>query len=191
MKEKIVRTARKMFFDFGYRNTTIDDISNKLGMSKRTIYEHFPSKEEILDYTVNRELDKFTGSVHEIVQADREPLDKLWELYRVSRGIVNLGLSATALKDLQNLFPEQWKKVLVTRENVLAEFGRVIDEGKKQKVFNPDINTQVIIATLVGMLQATMTSNFLFKSKLSLDEVFSSLFLIFTEGICVKEGGIP
>ncbi len=184
-KEKIIRTARKMFFDFGYRNTTIDDISFKLGMSKRTIYEHFSSKEEILDATVNRELDKFTSKVHMIVKAEKEPLEKLWELYQVSQGIVNLGLSATALKDLQNIFPEQWKKVLVTRENVLAEFGKVIDDGKKKKVFNPDINTEVIIATLVGMLQVTVSSDFLIKSKLSLDEVFSSLFLVFTKGICV------
>ncbi len=185
VKDKITRTARKMFFDYGYRNTTIDDISNSLGMSKRTIYAHFPSKEVILDAVVNRELKKFSESVHKIVVAEKEPLEKLWELYQVSQGIVNLGLSANALKDLQNLFPEQWRRVVFTRENVLAEFGKVIDDGKKQKVFNPDIKTEVIIATLVGMLQVTMGPDFLVNSKLSLDEVFSSLFLIFTKGVCI------
>ncbi len=183
-REKIVRAARRMFFEHGYRNTTIDDISSQLGISKRTIYESFSSKKEILEAAVNRELEKFSWRINEIVEAEAEPLEKLWELYRFSQGIVNLGVSTTAIKDLQNLLPDLWRKILVTREEVLIEIGKVIDEGKRQGVFNPDINTDVTIATLVGALQTTLSSDFLIKSKLSLEEVFSSLFLLFTDGLC-------
>ncbi len=186
-REKIIRSARKMFFEHGFRNTTIEEISNQLGMSKRTIYENFSSKKEILEAAVDLELGKFTNRIYEIVGAEKEPLAKLWELYQFSQGIVNLGISATALKDMQNQLPDLWKKILVTREKVLEEFGKVIDEGKKKNVFNPEINTDVIIATLVGSLQATLSSEFLLKSSLSLDEVFSSLFLLFTEGFCLEE----
>lgn len=184
IKEKIIRAARKLFFDYGYRNTTIEDISDSLGMSKRTIYENFSSKEEILEAAVNRELMKFSRRINEIIIAEKDPLSKLWSLYQFSQGLVNLGLSAIALKDLQNMFPELWKKVQVTRENVLTEFGKVIDDGKKKDVFNKRISTQVITGALVGVLEATMSPEFLINSKLSLDEVFSSLFIIFTEGIC-------
>ncbi len=186
-REKIIRSARKIFFEHGYRNTTIEEISSQLGMSKRTIYENFSSKREILEAAVDLELAKFTNRIYEIVGAEKEPLAKLWELYQFSQGIVNLGISATALKDMQNQLPDLWKKILVTREKVLEEFGKVIDEGKKKNVFNPEINTDVIIATLVGSLQATLSSEFLLKSSLSLDEVFSSLFLLFTEGFCLEE----
>lgn len=53
-KEAIADTFQKHFNHFGFKKTSVDDISNELHISKKTIYQHFNTKEEIFYYVVSR-----------------------------------------------------------------------------------------------------------------------------------------
>ncbi len=48
MKEKIIRKAREMFFRYGFKDVTMDEIARGVGISKKTLYQHFPAKEALL-----------------------------------------------------------------------------------------------------------------------------------------------
>ncbi len=183
IREKIIKAARKLFMNHGYRSTTIDDISQTLGISKRTIYENFSNKREIVEEVVNRDLKLFSERVHQIVVSEQEPLEKFRELYRYSLRIVNMGLSQTALKDLKNYLPDLWEQVLKVQEEVLTELGNVIEDGKEKGLFKRGINTEVTVAAIVGALQTTLTSDFLSNHKMTLDDVFSGLYHLFTKGL--------
>ena len=47
-KQLIIKTAGEMFFRLGIRSVSIDDICHELGMSKKTFYEYFESKDELV-----------------------------------------------------------------------------------------------------------------------------------------------
>ena len=49
MKEDIVKRALNDFMQYGFKTFTMDDLANKMGMSKKTLYEHFPSKQDLVD----------------------------------------------------------------------------------------------------------------------------------------------
>ena len=53
---RIVAAARQHFFANGFRGVTMDDIAKELGMSKKTLYAHFPSKMALVEVVI---LDKF------------------------------------------------------------------------------------------------------------------------------------
>lgn len=53
VKEKIIAGARKMFIKFGIRGITMDFIAEQLGVSKRTIYENFKDKDELLMHCID------------------------------------------------------------------------------------------------------------------------------------------
>ena len=48
MKERILEEAERLFWKYGVRSVTMEDIARKLGISKKTIYQHFSDKEQIL-----------------------------------------------------------------------------------------------------------------------------------------------
>ncbi len=50
IKEKIVFVAGALFMHNGIKNISLDEVASKLGISKRTIYQHFEDKEDILVY---------------------------------------------------------------------------------------------------------------------------------------------
>ena len=53
-KEAIANTFQKHFNHYGFKKTSVDDISVELHISKKTIYQHFSTKEEIFYYVVSR-----------------------------------------------------------------------------------------------------------------------------------------
>ena len=57
-RQRIVGAARRHFFAHGFRTVTMDDIAEELGMSKKTLYAHFPSKTALVEAVL---LDKLGG----------------------------------------------------------------------------------------------------------------------------------
>lgn len=55
-KERIIKEARGLFFRLGIRSVTMDDIAAQVGMSKKTLYQHFADKDELVDNLVDGEI---------------------------------------------------------------------------------------------------------------------------------------
>jgi AcrR family transcriptional regulator len=56
LRRRVLEAARAHFFSHGFRTVTMDDLAAELGMSKKTLYAHFPSKDALLEAVMN---DKF------------------------------------------------------------------------------------------------------------------------------------
>lgn len=76
-KDKIVRTARRLFKYQGYKNTTIDDISNASGIKRGNIYFYFASKEEIARAAINDALRREFPFLENIMGEERDPAAKI------------------------------------------------------------------------------------------------------------------
>ena len=55
MKQKILKTAVDMFLNYGFKSVTMDDIANEMGISKKTIYVHFPNKTKLSQKSLQKE----------------------------------------------------------------------------------------------------------------------------------------
>lgn len=58
-RENLARTAMKLFSRFGVEKVTIDDICARCGVTKGAFYHHFPSKDHIVTYAVNHNMDRY------------------------------------------------------------------------------------------------------------------------------------
>jgi len=188
VKEKILNSARELFLVRGYRTTTMDDIARQARMSKRTVYENFPSKLAIASEVVESELKVFSSRMRAIIKSSKHPLEKLRNLSRFFVELPYPGITPVALIDLQRELPDLWERVEQVEEQVLHEMEHVIEEGKQEGVFRVDMDTGVTIAALTGAIESTMAPDFLLNTSLSLEEVYSSIFELITNGICEDNG---
>src|SRR4051812_47673665 len=69
---QIVAEARRHFFAHGFRGVTMDDLAVELGMSKKTLYAHFPSKTALLETVVREKMQSVQSDFEQIV---KEPTD--------------------------------------------------------------------------------------------------------------------
>lgn len=68
-KQQIAASFQKHFYQFGFKKTSVDDIAHELSISKKTIYQLFPSKEAIYDYL----LQAVAGNYQALMQKKLEP----------------------------------------------------------------------------------------------------------------------
>jgi AcrR family transcriptional regulator len=64
-KEQIIETARELFHQFGFKKVSMDEIAQTAGVTKKTIYTYFGSKEELLKYFIQEEIENMKDIVEE------------------------------------------------------------------------------------------------------------------------------
>ena len=65
-KEQIVQSARELFHQFGFKKVSMDEIAQKAGVTKKTIYMYFDSKEDLLKYFIQEEIQNMEKIVKDV-----------------------------------------------------------------------------------------------------------------------------
>jgi AcrR family transcriptional regulator len=60
---RIIESAEEMFFRYGIKSITMDDIAKQLGMSKKTIYQHFSDKDKLVESLINEHIKRNTSQM--------------------------------------------------------------------------------------------------------------------------------
>src|SRR5215813_8550705 len=69
IRQRIVDAARIHFFSHGFRSVTMDDLAGELGISKKTLYAHFPGKFDLLEAVLADKLTSVEATLKEITRA--------------------------------------------------------------------------------------------------------------------------
>ncbi|WP_311195840.1 TetR/AcrR family transcriptional regulator [Antarcticibacterium sp. 1MA-6-2] len=80
MKEDIIRTAADMFLTFGFKSVTMDEIANKMGISKKTIYANFSTKTKLVQATTIYILKSIEQGIENIKARENNPIVELYEI---------------------------------------------------------------------------------------------------------------
>jgi AcrR family transcriptional regulator len=158
---RIVRQARAHFFEHGYCQCTMDDLAAELGMSKKTLYVHFPSKEALMAAVID-DLSQEIRASADALFANRQ-LNFAEKLRGFAEGMVErlTRTNPRLLRDLQRFAPELYEKVAAMREkNIPYVFGRFIEEGQLAGMVRPDVRPDFAVAFLLsamnGLVQPAM-----------------------------------
>ena len=80
MREKIIITAAELFLNFGFKSITMDDIANNIGISKKTIYQHFDNKTKLVEATTLHMFEIISHGIDCICELDKSPIEEIYEI---------------------------------------------------------------------------------------------------------------
>ena len=80
MKEKILNKAADLFLSFGFKSVTMDDIASSLGMSKKTIYSHYPTKRKLVHDTTFHVFEQINDGICQICAGHENPVKELYDI---------------------------------------------------------------------------------------------------------------
>ena len=160
--DRIVRQARDHFFAHGYSQSTMDELAAELGMSKKTLYVHFASKEALMRAVVEDLSREIRASADELLANRR--LNFAEKLRGFAEGMMErtARMNPRLLRDLQRFAPEIYRQVAEMREkNIPYVFGRFIEEGQLTGMVRTDLDPGFAVAFFLsamnGLIQpATM-----------------------------------
>ena len=188
-QQRIVEAARAHFFCHGFRSVTMDELAEELGISKKTLYAHFPGKIELLEAVL---ADKFAGveaKLNEIARA--HPHDFSMALHEL---LANMQRELDEIKppfirDMRQKAPHVFK-VIERRRAALIErfFGKLFIEGQRAGMVRKDVPAKLTIEVLLAIVQAIMNPLKMEELGMTPKEGFAGILTIILEGALTRRG---
>src|SRR5262249_37379819 len=188
-RQRIVDAARSHFFSHGFRSVTMDDLAAELGMSKKTIYAHFPGKFDLLQAVL---ADKFAGVEARLKEVTRaHPHDfpaTLHELLAGTNGDLD-EIKPSLVRDMRQKAPHVFK-VVETRRAALIQryFGKLFIEGQRAGMVRKDVPAKLMIEILLAMVQSIMNPPKMEELGMMPKEGFAGILKIILEGALTTKG---
>ncbi len=188
-KERIIREAAEMFLEEGIKSVRMDDIATRLGVSKRTLYEMFGDKQDLLEQSLKYHFERKRDEMRERTS---EAANVFEEIFLMMGATKEGEHNKVLIGNLKKFYPEIFHRLEEEAHRFsYSEFDRLLDRGIEQGLFMPDMNKDLALTTLTF----TMTALFDQKHRLapmreniSLQMAFEYVIVNFFRGLATHKG---
>lgn len=189
IQQRIVQKAEELFLKFTVSKVTVDEIASELGMSKKTLYKYFDSKEALVREVLQTRHCRITGGIHAIIQSSEEDfVERLEELMRFI-GNQFSQVSPRFLHDLRKIVPQACKEMEhQKRLHTLEAFKMLGKEGIRQGYFRDDIDLEFLGVMYISLIEGVMDSETVMHLPLSTAQVFQSVLEVLFFGLFTEQG---
>jgi AcrR family transcriptional regulator len=182
-RQRIVDAARVHFFRHGFRSVTMDDLAEELGISKKTLYAHFPGKIDLLEAVL---ADKFAGveaTLKEVTRAHAHNFPgALQDLLAGTHRELD-EIKPPFVRDMRQKAPEVFKLVERHRAALIQRyFGKFFVDGQRAGMVRKDVPAKLIIEILLAMVQSIMNPPKMEELGMMAKEGFTGILKIVLEG---------
>jgi TetR/AcrR family transcriptional regulator, cholesterol catabolism regulator len=188
IKERITREAMRMFLQFGIKSITMDEIARSLGMSKRTLYECFSDKDELVRHCLEMIQEENLLVRKRIVEGSQTMIEAI--LAFLNHGISMMkGMNPSFMQDLRKYHFKVWYTIYSSHKEQELDFSRgVIREGIKQGVFRPELNVDIVVKLLHEQFLILNNEEVFPPAQYNIPEVMECMLVIFMRGIASAKG---
>jgi AcrR family transcriptional regulator len=188
-RQRIVDAARVHFFSHGFRSVTMDDLAEELGISKKTLYAHFPGKFDLLEAVLADKLAGVEAKLKEVTRAHPHDFPAtLRELLAGTHRELD-EIKPPFVRDMRQKAPEVFKLVERRRAAVIQRyFGKFFVEGQRAGMVRKDVPAKLIIEILLAMVQSIMNPAMMEELGMMPKDGFSGILKIILEGALTPKG---
>ncbi|RAI85835.1 TetR/AcrR family transcriptional regulator [Algoriphagus yeomjeoni] len=188
MREKILGIAIEQFSQYGVRAITMEDIARLAGISKKTIYQEFKDKKQLVKESFSLVLKEDQDTLNKVMEGDDGVIEHLVYTSKMVRDRLS-GLNPLALLEIQKYFPEVWEMFNEFKENVIVtDIVNVIEKGKTLGYFRPEINAKILANMRVDQISAAMNPLNYNRNDYSLLSLHMEMLDHFLHGIFTEKG---
>lgn len=188
VRDKIISGAKKMFTRYGIRSITMDMIAEELGISKRTIYEKFEDKDELLKCCIEESIVQ-QKSIHEEIM--KNSANVIEAMIRVMKHNINILKTINPLffYDIKKYHPSLNKHTIESSDNEnVTHIIALLKRGIEEKVFRKGIHEEIVANLLFQQFKLMSNQEVFPEEKFSKAEIFENIVINFLRGIATNEG---
>lgn len=186
-RSKIIGKAAALFVESGIKGITMDELAEHLGMSKRTIYEHFADKKELV-----KECVIFIDNKKDELAKDAEKHSKNVIETLLTLHLNNLKMMGSVNRkfadDIKKFYPELHNYFQEKRESSVYSTINFLQKGVEEGVVRDDQNVEIYANLLHEEMYLLFDNRSIHLSEFSVKEVYSVMFLCFLRGIATNKG---
>jgi TetR/AcrR family transcriptional regulator, cholesterol catabolism regulator len=187
-KQRIQQAAHDLVMQYGIRSVSMDDIAANLGMSKKTIYQYFKDKDELVDSVVDEviannqcacqaDIERSENAVHEIFLV----MDMMAEMFKT--------MNPSILHDMQKYHPLTFSKFKKHKNEFLFNIcTQNLQRGVKEELYRPEIAVDILCRYRVETMFIPFNPEFQQSLKHSLIKIEEEILMHFLFGLVSQKG---
>lgn len=188
MKERILEETERLFWKYGVRSVTMEEIAKQLGISKKTIYQHFADKEQILYEVLQDKMGKHQSEMACAVIETTNPVEEIMNVLNMMQKNADQ-ISPNLLIDIKRYYPQAF--VLFRKykeEHVLRSILENIQKGIDQGLYRSDINPDILARLRVEQIELAFDNDIFPMDQYSMHDVQHELMHHFIRGMLTDKG---
>ena len=188
MREKIILKAIQLFLSHGFKSVTMDDLAQSMAISKKTIYQFFKNKNQLISSCVEVLQKEVIKSCKQISINSDNPIIELFNVKKEAMKI--LGNTETAPQfQLQKFYPEIYQE-LKSREFDLVRdvFQESLKKGIKSGYFREEINIDFITRIYINGMRGARDISLFPLNEFKLEKVIEDFLEYHVRAISTKKG---
>ena len=186
--ERIISGGEDLFLRSGIKSVTMDDIAKHLGMSKKTIYQFFKDKNELVMALLKKKLKEDEENMAAIINNSTNVIEEMIVMMKCHEELFSR-INPAVIHDLQKYHPEAWKQFQSFKaEVVIKKMGDLLVKGIKQGYVRPEIDVKVIAKMHVNQIEMGFDPSIFPVSEFNIWRVQKQFLEHFAYGICTLKG---
>ena len=189
VKIQILETAKPLFLQHGFNKVSINQITDTIGISKKTFYKHYESKEALVLRIIESNIRDAALKMNKLHSATKiSYVNKMEKLMRITMDFQSK-FSDIFMQDIHKYMPdivakfEESSRVLI-RDN----FAILLKQGKEANIFREDVDTNIFVDLYFFIIQKLQSPETLSNVSYSLNDLHKLVTNILFEGILTEEG---
>jgi TetR/AcrR family transcriptional regulator, cholesterol catabolism regulator len=188
IRNRIIEGAAGLFRTYGIRSVTMDSLASQLGISKRTIYEVFSDKDEMVTGVLRWMAERQKELLEKILDESENSIVAIFRMLEINRDYFQ-GMSQAFQADLKKFHHE----VLMKKNNKseMPDFRnnqQIIERGIKEKLFRKEINSDIVNRCLYSLGRSIIDDELYPFEQFPRNEVMKNVFINYLRGISTSEG---
>jgi len=185
---KILGAAAEMFSQYGFKSITMDDIARRAGISKKTLYQHFANKEEVVNESVVWYKKNTTNNCMAVLDEAENAIEAMVKLMAFFDEM-HKRINPMALFEMQKYFPDAYKtfrEMLVERDVVIIRDN--IQQGVKEGLYREEVDADLMARYRIETSMLILQPNLLVNDRNNLMSVAMEIGEHFLYGLVTPKG---
>lgn len=174
-----------IFHERGFRDLTMDEVVQIVGVSKATFYKYYSSREKLLEDMIERKIREISVFRDLLFDEQQSYYDRYFNALQVS-AVAIAQISNKFLQDLKVTYPDMWKVIEEFKGYALEQMQAFYEEGVKSE-FLTEVDPRVMVMMDKIFFERMTDPKFLESFDLTMHEAFTGYFTIKSEGIVRKK----
>ena len=188
MKTKILLGAGDLFLNYGFKSVTMDDIANALGISKKTIYQHFDNKTKLVEATTMYLFEMISEGIDHICSFEKNPIEEVYDIKRFVMDHLKDEKSSPQYQ-LQKYYPKIFttlksKQFEVMQTCVKDNLGRGVSLGLYRDSMNIDFIARIYFNSILAIKDKDLFP----LKQFSMNMLMENYLEYHLRGICTEKG---
>jgi AcrR family transcriptional regulator len=186
--EELVTKAKNLFFSYGLKSISMDDLAREAGTSKKTIYQIVSDKNELVDKVVTDLVSCYGEAMAECRAVARNAVEEV--ILKTRAPFTTLAaINRNFFYELEKFFPAGWDKLVAYRQQVmLPSIVKNLQWGMEEGLYRPDLDAHFTAHVRLQQILTALNPKDFFQLTTDPQKLMNDLTEFFLHGIVTTKG---